>query len=329
MYSAFGAGRLAADGVAVWDELLAFLSPQTTFAPLAPLLANPGADPDDPEIASRLLGFDQEAGAFVPTGPPEAIDPLRATITNTVELGYKGLIADKLSISADVYSTSITDFVGPLSVETPSVFLTPTSVEEFVRHRLGSQLEAGTVTDDDVAAFVAGITGVPTGTVTPDQRTGTDVLVISRNFGDVSLWGADLGFELYATDEVTVVGSLSFVSENCFDFGEDGPCGSRGDITLNAPSTKGSVGVRYESAYSPITLGARMRHAGSFPMNSGAFAGDVEAYTLFDAHVGWALSIPGAEVSLVAKNLLDTKHREFVGAPVLGRLAFVRLTYRF
>lgn len=331
MYSTFAAGRIAADGGEVWDELLSFLSAaDPTFADLAPLLMNPGADSNDPVLASGLLGFDQEAEEFLPTGLPEAIDPLRSTITNTIELGYKGLIADKLSISADVYSTSITDFVGPLRVETPSVFLTPRSVEEFVRHRLASQLEAGTVTDEDIAGIVQGITSIPTGTVTPDQRSGTDVLVVSRNFGDVNLWGADLGFELHATDEVTVTGSVSFVSESCFDFSEDDPCGSRADITLNAPSSKGSVGVRYESAYSPITLGARMRHTGSFPMNSGAFVGDVEAYTLFDAHVGWTLpQISGAKLSIVAKNLLDTKHQEFVGAPVLGRLAFVRLTYSF
>lgn len=331
MYSAFAGGRIAADGGVVWDELLSFLgAADPTFNSLAPLLTSPGADPEDPALVSGLLGFDQEAEAFLPTGLPEAIDPLRSTITNTIELGYKGLIADKLSVSADVYSTSITDFVGPLRVETPSVFLTPSSVEDFVRHRLASQLDSGAITDEDVTAIVEGITRVPTGTVVPDQRTGSDVLVISRNFGDVSLWGADLGFELYATDEVTVTGSVSFVSESCFDFSQDDPCGSRADITLNAPSSKSSVGVRYQSAYSPITLGARMRHTGRFPMNSGAFVGEVEAYTLFDAHVGWAVpQISGAELSLVATNLLDTKHREFVGAPVLGRLAFVRLSYAF
>lgn len=331
MSSPFTTGSLAADGELVWDEVLNLLaSADPRLQPLVPLLSDPGADPGDPELGSNLLELDQQSEAFLPTGVPEAIDPLRSTITNTIELGYKGLIADKLSISVDVYSTSITDFVGPLRVETPSVFLTAASVEEYVRHRLASQLDAGTVTDEDVAAIVEGISSVPLGTVTPDQRTGTDILVISRNFGEVNLWGADLGFELYATDEVTVTGSYSYVSDNCFDFSEEDPCGSRADITLNAPFRKGSVGMRYESAYSPISLGVRMRHTGSFPMNSGPFVGQVEAYTLFDAHVGLELpQLGGGELSLVAMNVLDTKHREFVGAPNLGRLAFIRLAYDF
>ena len=51
------------------------------------------------------------------------VDPLKPTITQTYEVGYKGILMNKLAFSADVYHSRINDFVGPLVVETPNVFL--------------------------------------------------------------------------------------------------------------------------------------------------------------------------------------------------------------
>ena len=113
--------------------------------------------------------------------------------------------------------------MGPLRIETPSVFLTPESIQEFVTHRLTALLASGAVTAEDVANIVAGLAQIPLGTITPDQRSGSDLLVLSRNFGDVNLWGADLGFEFHVTSEVIVTGSFSFVSEECFDFNDTRP----------------------------------------------------------------------------------------------------------
>ncbi len=224
MYSPFAPNqKLPADGTLLWNDVLQALAlADSTVLPIATFLMSPGSDPGDPALASGLLTFNQEAGTFLPEGGPQAIDPLRSAITNTIELGYKGLIADRLSLSVDVYSSSISDFVGPLRIETPSVFLTPESIQEFVTHRLTALLASGAVTAEDVANIVAGLAQTPLGTITPDQRSGSDLLVLSRNFGDVNLWGADLGFELHVTNEVIVTGSFSFVSEECFDFNDDG-----------------------------------------------------------------------------------------------------------
>jgi iron complex outermembrane receptor protein len=38
--------------------------------------------------------------------------------------------------------------------------------------------------------------------------------------------------------------------------------------------------------------------------------------------------VAGASLSLTAYNLLDKMHREFVGAPEIGRLVLARLTYQ-
>ena len=38
---------------------------------------------------------------------------------------------------------------------------------------------------------------------------------------------------------------------------------------------------------------------------------------------------PGMSIDVTVQNLLDNEHREFIGAPLLGRLALARLNYTF
>ena len=103
-----------------------------------PLLLDPGR-PGDPALSSMLRRFDLEAAQSGVGDPfpadaigPTTIDRLRPTITNTFEVGYKGILTDRLLVAADVWSSTITDFVGPLRVETPSVFFNPASVQAFL-----------------------------------------------------------------------------------------------------------------------------------------------------------------------------------------------------
>jgi len=51
------------------------------------------------------------------------IDPLEQTITQTFEVGYKGLFANKLVAAVDVYYTKRKNFIGPLLMETPLVLV--------------------------------------------------------------------------------------------------------------------------------------------------------------------------------------------------------------
>jgi outer membrane receptor protein involved in Fe transport len=62
----------------------------------------------------------------------------------------------------------------------------------------------------------------------------------------------------------------------------------------------------------------------------GAARDTIPSYAVVDARVGyeprWA---PGITISLDARNLLDQRHRELVGAPQLGRLVVSRVQARF
>lgn len=349
MYSPFAPqlGQIPANGLPLWDDLVFQVLASQGAEALAPALQNPGAIPNDPSIESRFLRFDQEGAAV---GQPFAPDPgimeigrIDPTIFNNFEVGYQGILGDRLLVQADLYTQQITDFVGPLRTETPNVFYDPQTVQAYVLKRLQEQGLLGTVvSEEEAAAIIEGMSSIPLGTVSPDQtpdycarsdnRAGceTDLILTYRNFGDVDLWGGDLAFQFLATDRLSVTGSYSHVSQECFDFDDDGSCSGAQDIALNAPRNKGSVGAAWNDVQAGLSADARVRFTQGFPMNSGVFVGTVDSYTVVDATVNYILPwFPGASVGITASNLLDNFHQEFVGAPFLGRLIMAQMTYQF
>ena len=167
-----------------------------------------------------------------------------------------------------------------------------------------------------------------------DQNPNHDILLTYRNFGNLNLWGTDLSLQLVATDEITLKATFSYVSDHCFDGDEDGnvalDCSGSGDVALNAPKTKGSLSARWNDTRTGITFDTRVRYSASYPMNSGVFVGTVETYAVVDLSASYKFStIPGLRLTVMASNLFDNVHREFIGAPELGRLVLGRVNYTF
>ena len=342
MYSPFAPGvQMPATGAALWDGVVVegLLGDPAVVAALGLMGLDSSAfraavaGPTPAELASVLLRFNHENLSFPVDPGVTSLDRLRPTISTTYELGYQGLVTDRVRLSASVYRSEIRDFVGPLRVETPSVFLDGTSVANFVAGRL---VTAG-VPAGPAGAFAAGIAPdaamIPLGTVAPDQRASDALILTYRNFGDVNLWGTDVGFEVVVTGNVNLLGSYSWVSKECFDFNDDGSCSSSVDIALNAPTHKGSFGFRFSDRVgggTGIEFGVRARYSGEFPMNSGVYVGDVDSYTVFDANVAYEVPTwEGLIASLTVNNVLHNKHQEFIGAPEMGALALIQFQYAF
>jgi len=129
------------------------------------------------------------------------------------------------------------------------------------------------------------------------------------------------------TDRVSLTGSYSYVNKNFFPRSE---VGGVSDVTLNAPKHKGTLGVAYREQPTGFTVDLRGRFNDEFPMNSGVFIGNVESYTVVDASV--AYRFPFAQntiLSVNVQNLLGDEHREFIGAPEIGRLVLTQLQVTF
>jgi outer membrane receptor for ferrienterochelin and colicins len=254
------------------------------------------------------------------------IDPLRPTITNTFEVGYRGLFGDeRLRLSGSAYHTRIEDFTSALRVNSPNVFLNRADVQAY--------LQGFGVPEADAAALARSIggegeygsadaPGIPLGVITPEEAGGTDAAIILtyENLGRVSLWGADLAATLFL-GPWEVSGNVAWVSDDQFPVEDQ-------IIPLNAPTLKGAASVRYRDPVTGLNGQVRMRHVGGFPANSAVYVGDVDAYTIFDLNLGYEIAgISGLSVQLDVQDVFDQGYRTFVGTPRMGRFALVRLRY--
>ena len=350
MYSPLMPGQaLPANAAVFWNPVIETLLPQFAsqlppqLVPLLPtlgaMLLNPGAG--DPQLGTLFRRFDvAAAGAgstdpFVTLGGPGVSDvpDLAATIHNSFEVGYKGLINDRVLLAADIYRTRVENFVGSLRVETPNVFFDPASVQAFVLHRLDPLIRAGVISpaliEGPLATAVGAIASLPLGTVATDQTGSHDLLLTYRNFGDVSYTGADLALEVLLSDQLSVNGNFSWKSAECFNSTDD-DCDDIDDIALNAPSHNGSFGLTYANQASGFSAQGRVRMTAGFPINSGTYIGAIDGYQVVDGSVSYRLPFqPGTTLSVTANNLFDSNHTEFVGAAPLGRFVMFRVRHDF
>ena len=300
-------------------------------------------------VETVLRRFNPETREFVDVEDVSDVDPLRPTITQTYEFGYKGILMNKLAFSADVYHTRINDFIGPLVVETPNVFLTPEPLQAALAERLTTVLSDpqnaplnqalitafdtpnledptqggngdGSAVDDLIRKFAS----IPAGTVTPEEASDpTAVMLTYRNYGDISLNGLDCSLTYYLNPSLSFGGNYSFVSKGLFET-------DLRNIALNAPKNKFGANVQYNNINLGLAAGVRMNFVAGFPVNSGVYIGEVESYSTIDLNAGYDIPFgPSPRLSLTVQNVLNNMYQPFIGAPDIGRLSLIRLTQTF
>ncbi len=311
----------------VWPKLRAIL-----------VAANPQADAVLPETLSQnvpLAFIDPVTGNLA----QNAFDaePIRETVTNSFEFGYKGVLFEKLSFDFDIYRSHIENFVSPLIVITPTVhaaqaLVGPVLEEDIVQRlvalgtpeALARSTAQATVAEIYNPASPLNLENIPVGVLTPTQlATENDVLVTYRNFGSIWLTGADARFSWSLSPKWRVGGNYSFVSRDLFE-NLDGVA----DIALNAPKNKAGAFLNYSDFTRGLNAQVRFRFVDGFPVNSGAFVGEIEAYTVVDFNANFNI-FQNTQATLSVQNLLNRRHREMIGAPEVGRLAIIRFSQSF
>ncbi len=313
---------LPANAALLWQaavQVFCVRSPTTCQAIPLTMLPAPSAT----QVGTVLRVLNTTTQQFSNVTPDQVTDipEIKESTTETFELGYNGLIGSRLRIAADVYFERKGNFVGPLIVETPNVFLDPTTAAAYL-------VSVG-VPAQFAGPIAAGLTQIPLGTVSPESDlTGTpDLILTYRNFGEIERWGSDLSFEGIINDLFSVTGNYSWTDKDLWTAAQ---LGGLSDIALNAPKNKGSLGVLFNSTSTGISANARWRYVQGFPMNSGVYIGEVNDYGLVDLGFAYRFTqYPGLIFSANVNNLFNRQHREFVGAPVLGRFALARFTYNF
>jgi len=319
--------------------LLASLNP--TADDLGIMVFNAATNQSTPLESTRIAG----------------VPGIQESYTETFELGWQGVVANKFRFMADVYYSKYNNFVSPLLVVTPLLLLNGPDIGAFIQtpvytafyqQFLAAGLDPAAAAAAAQAATAQVVPGVaenmakiPVGVVSSDEvaAQGADMIVTYRNVGDIDLWGADLGFSWFVNDKWTVNGTYSRVSDDWFPIDDGEP------IALNAPENKGSLGVAYRNQVTGLSAEARVRYNGEFPAESAGYVGTrcvtgegggglfeedcVDAFTLVDLNLGYKVPRTDATLLLSVTNLFDTAYRSFVGVPDIGRFAMLSVRYDF
>jgi len=313
----------------------------------------------NPQV-TQVNGFSSGLLAFLNTSTGQVnisqyrdlvdVEPLKQTVTQTFEVGYKGIINEKLLFTVDGYWTKRDNFVGPLLMETPFVIV-PNLANDLTaaiaagianNAQLAGALGQFGVSSQQAAGLLVALAGdalpsagTPVAIVQPQENNPgvgntPELMLTYRNFGQVSFYGADAAFQYLASDQLSFFGSASLVSDDYFDEDELDESGTGLELALNAPTLKGSAGFKYNFA-SGLSINAAGRYTDGFPVLSGPYVGDLDSYFLMDVGAGYDMSSfqPGLRVDVQVSNVLDNMHREFIGAPQMGRMGQARLTYSF
>jgi hypothetical protein len=229
-------------------------------------------------------------------------------------------------MDVSAYLTRRQDFVSPVAVVTPNLFLSTPSLAAY----LGKFMPAAQA--GALAAGIGGlsgdpkVTGIPLATIAPGGTlAGSDILLSYQNVGDVRLWGADVSGEFAPTEDLVLRGAFSWVNQNFFAAAGPGDV----DLSTNAPRAKAQASAHYAFRRRDASAELRVRYVDAFRMVDGVLVGDVPAYTIADVEVGMSVPSTAARLTLTAQNLTDKRHSEFFAHPRLGRLLLARLQYRF
>ncbi|MEX2467710.1 MAG: TonB-dependent receptor [Gemmatimonadota bacterium] len=258
--------------------------------------------------------------------------------TESIEVGYTGILDGRVKVSADVYYMRKNDFVSPLQVQTPLILLNGPDTGEFIATRLIAGGMDPAQAQATATALATGMAQIPLGVVSSDQvaAQGADLIVTYRNVGDLDLWGGDLAIQAFLADRWTLNGTYSYVTDDYFEIEGAAP------ISLNAPKHKGSLGLAFRDLRSGFTANGRARFSGGFPAESAGFVGTecitggtgglfeepcVDSFAIFDLNLGYRIPNTTATVQLAVNNVFDTGYRSFVGVPTIGRFAMVRVRY--
>ena len=333
---------LPARATALWQLAVALVSASPALpASLKGLLAAIPA-PSAQQVATQLRRLNATTGQFVPIQPNQVADigAMKPSISNTLEFGYKGNLNGKARLSVDLYYERRQNFVGPLIVETPNVFLDGASLAAYLTAAFTPAIGAAGAAQA-VGALAPALAGIPLGTVVPNDGGSLvgrpDIFLTYRNFGSVDLFGSDMAFDYVADDRWSFAATYSLVNKDYFTAAEvNGPT----DIALNGSKSRGSATVRLRNDPQGWASEARVRYVKGFPVNSGVYVSPqnadgsfipTDSYGVVDLQGSYRPKFGARNtiLSVSINNLFDKGYATFVGVPKIGRLIMSKVSYTF
>ncbi len=221
-------------------------------------------------------------------------DALRPEQVNSFELGYKGVISDKLFLDIVGYYSIYKDFISP--------------------------------------AFE--IANPVTSTYAYDNRTGQILTNTARlpgrvityfNYGKATILGFDIGATYFFTKDVSLDASFSYI--NLAD--SDNPFEAQGiPLVLNVPTTKYKTTLTAKNQLVKNSfISLHGRHIPGYLFRAGRWNGRLADRTVVDLTLGYEWKSLGLTIQAGVNNIFDNRTPDVLGAPIMRRFVSVALTY--
>ena len=324
-------------------------------------MANINLGNDPYQIATFLNGYMPNGttgtleGFNISNGVPlEAVEqqPVEVRIFDTYELGYNGLVADKLKVMVDVYYNRVKGFtkftaIGPtyrLSDADVSGDLSNTLESDLIDYLMNqglSQADAAAEAAPVLAAYGTesttlnsqispffGLFGAAEGDVVPQDPNIVYLPFGYRSFPDaIDYFGADIGLTYYVNNDLYTYFNYSWQSQNEWIPGEANDDGLEFQFFSNTPRNKFRLGAIY--APSNKWFGSlAFQHTPSYNIDLGLYSGATDVQNIVDASIGYGFE-NGLKISLTGTNIFNLQYRALPSMPIIGRRILAKAVYDF
>ncbi|MFP5355236.1 MAG: TonB-dependent receptor domain-containing protein, partial [Gemmatimonadota bacterium] len=256
------------------------------------------------------------AGATVATY--QALEPERNT---TYELGYKGILKERVFIDAAYYQSDYDDFISPL------VTINNHLAGTFAFNAKGQRVESS---------------------------NGPQAVLTYLNLGKAKLKGMDAGVRWVLNDNVAASGTLSLTRLSRVEKKPTDPAAVTEATALNTTPVKWNAGMDFNSPERNLLGGFTIRHVTGYNFRSGINAGIIPTFETLDLTLGKRIPSLGAQLNVSLQNIaacrigyyelrtgqaspgtlvnkrncnIGLRHHEMVNMPMIGTMLFVGVRY--
>jgi iron complex outermembrane receptor protein len=342
--SAMVPGIMAANGAALAGSLAALGLPAPQIANIRAALQ--GLAPTNAQVQGVLRNLLAPGTPVVPWSNPVDLSALGANFSNTWEIGYKGVFANKFRLAVDFwYQVRPAEPTTQVVNADDAVFLDPTTLGSYLGAQMGGVLVANGVPAPAVPTVITGwvtsLAQLPGGLLNFDSPLYDKnylVFTYQNAVGQVDVRGIDFAFDYLLSDIYTIAATYSNLNRNVWEKAAGASVAN--PLAANAAKHRATLAFRFDDQVRGMSGEIRGRYADAFPVNSGVFNSygvgtpirydQVPVNAFIDA--GFSMRLPFAtnvRWSLNAQNLLDNAVPTFVGVPDVGRMITTRVQYSF
>ncbi len=306
-----------------------------------------GLRPTDANVGSVLV--DLNTGNPLANQKVSNYAPLGANFANTWEVGYKGLVSQRVSLELDAWF-QLRPSDPTTQILNPAVNFNPAQLQAFLQSSMTAELTAQGVpaaqAQAQAQALAAGFTKlmaqVPVGATAFNSPLYTQPYLVfsyQNSPGYIHVHGFDASADFLLPEGWSIATTYSNLNRNVF---ADAPgATATNPLAANAPKNRATATIRYDNQPHGYGVEIRGRYADAFPVNSGVFNSyglpqgsipypGVPVNAFLDAGFSWVLPINGApRWSLNGTNLLNNPVASFVGVPKIGRMIMTRVSYTY